>query len=861
MEAGRGPPPNEQFFGPRRDEMRPGQAEYNPEGPPRATFDDQRRAMEHERDYRERMERDAHHREREHLERELMERVRYEEQQRLQHQQPQHHQQPFMSEREHLERMERDRMERDRQLDMRDRERRERTSSDPNRGRPVDFGPQGPPGQQGPPFGRDPRDPREAPGWQLRPGYEQAPPRGPYEPTYGPRPGPVEHPATTAPSYGSYPAHAVPPGDRYPHQGPPPSHGVPVTQPERGPQPFDSPDRHRFSHMPLHHQGPQPTHRGRPEEEGPPPPAAAYNGGPGGPLAESQRQGRSLDDGHPAPPLARQQSGSFLAVGEINRKGRISPLPQAVQGAQPQSMTPSGEPGIKSEFGRMFSGIGTGASGFGMPSPGPSHLPFTNAGLARREEAESHPPEIATDPPPKQPRKRQRKPKNDDAQGDDDSTGRLTPVGRTKRAKNNHAHHHHQYVPTGKPLQQTQFTDIATSSHHHHHHHGPERTASPLHAGHTPLKNVKSGTPVHSPTGLPMTHNHQIPRSNAVTASTKTVHVPVIVPKTKKTVDSQLVLDSVAHKPRKHLGDILYDPDIKADHFRTHSKGGFRTKTKPLPRSLIEDNENSTLTVKVHRRHLEPHCREEVTRNRSVWGTDIYTDDTDIVAACIHAGWFRGEWQDDVDTGMLGLELKREAPKSKGRGAKAVEKDLQDVLTAPPATGPMYVPLDRDLHVTILVLPNLVKYSGTTRFGIMSREFGGSFKGRKSVHDGLSFKIEQIRWVDGAAPQSRLRGKARRERIRKAMSEVDRSQVVDVGSGKKLEKTAEITQTNRDVDKENRPGEVEDPSQTNGNADATAQNTDATTTREIREPSGDAGTQPMEIESTAPPEPEPGKAA
>lgn len=308
-----------------------------------------------------------------------------------------------------------------------------------------------------------------------------------------------------------------------------------------------------------------------------------------------------------------------------------------------------------------------------------------------------------------------------------------------------------------------------------------------------------------------MTHNHQIPRSNSGVAPAKQApQAPVVFTKPKKTVSSQLVLDSVAHKPRKHLGDILYEPYIKADHFRTHSKGGFRTKPKPLPRDQITDNENSTLTVKIHRRHLEPHCREELTRNRAVWGTDVYTDDSDVIAACIHAGWFRGEWADDVDTSLLGLE--RTPPKGKGRGTSAGEKGPQDILTSPPATGPMHVPLDRDLHVTILVLPNLVKYAGSTRFGIMSREFGGSYKGRKSIHDGLSFKIEQIRWVDGAAPQSRLRGKARRERIRKAMSEVDRSQVIDIGDLKKADKPAETAAPNGDMNKENRPLGVESAS-------------------------------------------------
>jgi hypothetical protein len=56
---------------------------------------------------------------------------------------------------------------------------------------------------------------------------------------------------------------------------------------------------------------------------------------------------------------------------EGKRGGRYSPLPQAVQGAQAQSIGP--EMGIKSEHGRIFSGIG---SGVGTASASPAHGPL-----------------------------------------------------------------------------------------------------------------------------------------------------------------------------------------------------------------------------------------------------------------------------------------------------------------------------------------------------------------------------------------------------------------------------------------------------------------------------------------------------
>lgn len=154
-----------------------------------------------------------------------------------------------------------------------------------------------------------------------------------------------------------------------------------------------------------------------------------------------------------------QQTRSFLGVQELNRKGRLSPLPRAVQGAQAQLGGPGGEPGIKSEFGRMFSGIGNGVGNAGVPSPisaGPQAMPFSNSGQLRREdldimanqdssmESGGHNPRSASRGGAPS---RRRKLKEDDSRGDDESsTGRRTPSGRGKRAKTGHHHHHHQCV-------------------------------------------------------------------------------------------------------------------------------------------------------------------------------------------------------------------------------------------------------------------------------------------------------------------------------------------------------------------------------------------------------------------------------
>lgn len=277
---------------------------------------------------------------------------------------------------------------------------------------------------------------------------------------------------------------------------------------------------------------------------------------------------------------------------------------------------------------------------------------------------------------------------------------------------------------------------------------------------------------------------------------------PMIIPKPKpQTVLNNAVLESVADLPRNHLGDVPYQVDLKPARLQDPRTGrppryGYKSTPVPLPMELIKDRLNCTLTVKVGKEHLLPAPREEITSRRAVWGTDIYTDDSDVVAACIHQGWIRGEWPEEVDVDMLDLYAVDEKDK-KGRrsGPKtAPQTNKLVVLDAPPKGGPQNIPENRDLHVTLLVLPALEKYSSSVRFGIKSREWGGQVDDaeglpHRSKHEGLSFMITGLRWVNnGAGTQNRLRGKARRERIRRALREVElgpllaaRSLNIDVG--------------------------------------------------------------------------------
>ena len=148
-----------------------------------------------------------------------------------------------------------------------------------------------------------------------------------------------------------------------------------------------------------------------------------------------------------------QQQKSSLGLGLENSKrtGRISPMPQAVQGAQAQMNGPATTPGIKSEFARMFSGIGSGvgstmSGGSGTATPLPPSPPKRDDGEGRtpfgprNDLSESKMPRVAS-----RGGKRGRKIKDDETKIDSESgDGRGTPgvsVRGAKRSK--HAHYHH----------------------------------------------------------------------------------------------------------------------------------------------------------------------------------------------------------------------------------------------------------------------------------------------------------------------------------------------------------------------------------------------------------------------------------
>jgi hypothetical protein len=291
--------------------------------------------------------------------------------------------------------------------------------------------------QRNPPSYNRAPEPREQPAW-MRSGYE--PPRAPpYEPIPEQQPQhrePLpthEYSRPAASQYGGHPAYAPPE-----HRHQPTSHPQ-VTAPQHPSAPTSQYETSIQERQRAAEQQQQQSMYGAPSQ------APAYQ-------AQESPTRRPFEDSQQMQQQTQQRS--LLGVQEMNRKGRVSPLPQAVQGAQGQIGGP-GEPGIKSEFGRMFSGIGSGVGAMGLSSPVSSQQGLPSGPLRREDldglQGHDSPSDKSGYGMARSSSRgggvRRRKLKDDESRGDDESsTGRHTPSGRGKRPKaHNHPHHHHHH--------------------------------------------------------------------------------------------------------------------------------------------------------------------------------------------------------------------------------------------------------------------------------------------------------------------------------------------------------------------------------------------------------------------------------
>ncbi|KAI1608023.1 histone deacetylation protein Rxt3-domain-containing protein [Exophiala viscosa] len=429
------------------------------------------------------------------------------------------------------------------------------------------------------------------------------------------------------------------------------------------------------------------------------------------------------------------QHRAILGLATESKRGRYSPLPQAVQGAQAQ--TPVLDTGIKTEQGRVFSGIGSGlgtTSANPTPTPQPpSASPFKqNEGGARLSEENL----MKMSRSASGMSKRNRKTFDDEARAESDvGDTKKTATGRGKRSKYQHSYK----LDLEEAALSQRKTTFGTSNH---------------------LR--RTGTPTSNPSQLtnhPISHRQSSPAEK----------VPQFRP--KKTIRISPVVAQARRNPRRHLGFYKYDPEVTPVDITKATNQKFDVSIRPnlQPAFTDADHVNCTYTIRVPRMWLRHRERGLICAERYFWGSGIYTDDSDPVAAAMHSGFISSVHPAGIDEALLEKVIEEQNPRIEG---------------SPAPETPQLVDENRDLHITLLVLPQLESYVESARFGIKSRSWPNISEPMTSSpdlhntpHDGVSFMVLKTEFVDDGIEVKRVgrTGKEKRERLRRELMERKRA--------------------------------------------------------------------------------------
>lgn len=158
----------------------------------------------------------------------------------------------------------------------------------------------------------------------------------------------------------------------------------------------------------------------------------------------------------------------------------------------------------------------------------------------------------------------------------------------------------------------------------------------------------------------------------------------------------------------------------------------------PLLPDFVCNHLNCTIDVRIPRYELYDN---ENVYERRVWGTDVYTDDSDVVAILYHCG----------------ILLSMDPLAQDGANTKSTDRETNGngnvALSPPPSSStspePRY-PVQPDspaedisdmLVVRLRILPPLTAYHGRYRHCYNSRSWDGPV-----LHDGASVSVDSVRW-------------------------------------------------------------------------------------------------------------------
>ncbi|KAI8899562.1 histone deacetylation protein Rxt3-domain-containing protein [Globomyces pollinis-pini] len=201
------------------------------------------------------------------------------------------------------------------------------------------------------------------------------------------------------------------------------------------------------------------------------------------------------------------------------------------------------------------------------------------------------------------------------------------------------------------------------------------------------------------------------------------------------------------------LGHVIY---TGAKSRTAHSNRAVDLELFLCPR-FTEKDHYATIDIRIPAEFLTYRGNIAV-RKSAVWGTDVYTDDSDVVAMIIHSGHYRPvDAPDPVlenpDSGSLKqASLLKDVDNVHNRTTSLVTNVSPICSKVNPviaqvdqrnSSSTVLLP-DHDLNVTLRILPKLVKYTGSTRYGLDSKGWGSS-------HDGESVRIEKVTMLDSGS--------------------------------------------------------------------------------------------------------------
>ncbi|VUG17688.1 DEBR0S2_13916g1_1 [Brettanomyces bruxellensis] len=295
--------------------------------------------------------------------------------------------------------------------------------------------------------------------------------------------------------------------------------------------------------------------------------------------------------------------------------------------------------------------------------------------------------------------------------------------------------------------------------------------------------------------------------------------------KRKVTVSSRDILNIAAGYPRKRIGSVIYTdyptyPSL-IRHWKNLSEqdteklaldkarseevekqrkeyGILVNKRVELLPSLISHYTNCTIDVYVPYHEMFDNSN---VYDKRIWGTDVYTDDSDIVAILYHCGILHS--QDPTRRKVRKISKRQEKEQTRDLDTNATSMNYQFTSYSGPITPGNSENLHNitgsavseeaaaDLIVTLVILPTLKEYKGCYRNNYYSRSWKN--------HDGCSIAVYGVRWCklgeginfSGVSRYGAFRKKMLNERLeiaQKVRDQKDPEQRLDANSGNSQER-------------------------------------------------------------------------